>query len=153
MAHPYERPEQLIRLDVLKFALRKTVGAGVIDSLRAEQSRDYLTQSIALTLTAELLAEKLPPVKITDRVEFTVPRYATWIDHLVATYRSRWWARLLRWHRRPLRYVDEPHSHVTDVTVRGAWTYPRATTVLPGRQYGHVVYKASTDCTGWEQPW
>lgn len=149
---------QEVRLEALKYAVQQRlpadIGVMVGDTLRidARMGGGFLAEELAMSLTASVLAETLPPLTLRDATPFTVPRFATWFDHFVATYRSRWWGRSLR--RHVLRYVDEPHTHRAEVGVRTRWTYPRATTVLPGRQFGHVVLKADA---GWDArdvtPW
>jgi hypothetical protein len=151
-------PYREIRLEALKFAVQQSlpreIATGVGDTIRinTRMGEGFLADQLAMSMTANVLAETLPPLILKDATPFTVPRFATWFDHFVATYRSRWWGRPLR--RHVLRYVDEPHTHRTEVGVRTRWTYPRATTVLPGRDFGHVVLKADAmwnarDVTPW----
>jgi hypothetical protein len=113
---------------------------------------EAFTDDLVIRMETSMLAETLPPLTLSESDRFTVPRFATWFDHFVATYRGRWWGRPLRRHE--LRYVDEPHTHRTTVDVRTRWTYPRADHVLPGREFGHVVLKADAswhtrDITSW----
>jgi hypothetical protein len=147
-------PDQLgnvVNIERLRYGLTQRVGPQFAASLRAETARDYITEDIIVRLSGDLLAETLPPLKLIDSTAFTVPRFATWFDHFAATYRSRWWAWPLR--RHVVRYVDEPHTHRTEVAVRNHWTYPRATRVLPGRDFGHVVLKSEAWNDGNVTPW
>lgn len=143
-----------VTVDRMRVGLQQRVGAYVAESLRMSMERGttVLADEWAARIETELLAERLPPTKLHDAASFTVPRFATWFDHFVATYRNRWWGRPLR--RHALRYVDEPHTHRTEVVVLDRWTYPRATMVLPGRDFGHVVLKSQAS---WNQrdvtPW
>jgi len=134
----------------LRYAIQQRIGRQVAESLRVEEYADVLTGDIVAALEVGLFAEQLPPTHLDDVVEFEVPRFATWRDHFAATYRQRWWG---RWLREP-RFIDETHSHRTRVDVLTRWTYPRATTVLPGRDYGHVVLKSDA-AISWDTvtPW
>jgi hypothetical protein len=150
MPMPEDRPSPLAPitdeyhlLQQLRVGAQMHVGAHVVHHMRAEQLRDYVTDSLVYRLTSEVLAEALPPQRCTHVVEWTVPRLASWVDVLVATYRGRWWARLLRLHRRELRYVDEPIRHEVEVVVRDHWTYPQSDRVLP--ELGPHVLRTFTD--------
>lgn len=135
-----------VHLNVERFQHRTHLGAGVLDSITTRVDRDHITGRAVMTLTGYLLTETLPPLTIDDRQRFTVPRFATWWDMYKATHWERgrmWWLRELGWVKPP-RYVDEPHTHIAQVDVRARWTYPRATTVAPGRGFGHVVLKTDT---------
>jgi hypothetical protein len=113
-------------------------------ALTAAQQRDYLRDRIYYTLRHDLLAERLPTRTL--RFTPTHPRWATWWDHLKATYRMRWWAAW--WVRRhPPRHVDEPVPVVVDV--QAAWTYPHAP--VPGG-LGYSVLKVDTPTTYWGYP-
>jgi hypothetical protein len=145
-----------VRLETLRYAVQQRISGYVAESMRAESVQDVMTNDLIMRLEVGVLAETLPPLNLTRADPFTVPRFATWLDHFVATYRGRWWGRPLR--RHVLRYVDEPHTHRTTVDVRTHWTYPQATTVLPGRNFGHVVLKSEahwrpTDFTDPITPW
>jgi hypothetical protein len=151
-------PYHEVRLEQLRYAVQqrlpREIATAVGDTIQisTRMGEDFLAEQMVMTLTAGVLAETLPPLTLNSVDRFTVPRFATWFDHFVATYQSRWWGRPLR--RHVLRYVDEPHTHRTSVDVRTRWTYPRATTVLPGRDFGHVVLKTDTawnarDITSW----
>lgn len=144
---PFAEYGRTVRLDAMRFEYRMPLGAGVLDSIRTRVDMgDQVMRHAIISVAGSLLAEQLPPVTLDDQQAFTVPRYATWWDHYKATHWDRgrmWWLRELGWVKPP-RTVDEPHTHVTTVDVRGRWTYPRATTVAPGRDFGHVVYKSDT---------
>lgn len=137
------------RLERIRLAVQQQVPGELATGLRYEQFQDVMTDTLVQRLVVDVLAEQLPPHKLDDRQSFTVPRFATWRDHLYATYGGRWWA---RWMPVP-RFVDEPHTHVLTTTVRDRWTYPFATTVAPGGPFGHVVLKSSADPFGAVRPW
>jgi hypothetical protein len=155
MTNPFTDAPHVVNLQVLKVGVQERVSAQFAERMSVTQDRDRITDVLAMRVTATVLAEELPPVSVTERVAFTVPRFATWWDHFKATRWERWWVWILRdlqWIKPP-RFVDEPHTHVADVKVRTYWTYPRANTVLPGRDFGHVVLKTQTSRYGREQPW
>lgn len=144
-----------IRLDKLKFAVEQRIGPAVAATLAVRDRRDYLTDSVVQRIEGFLLAEELPPTDMDDVQRFTVPRFATVWDHWKAAHWERWYVWVLRdlgWIKPP-QFVDEPHTHRTSVKVRTRWTYPRATTVLPARQYGHVVLKTETARFGEVRHW
>ena len=132
-------------------------------SLNGQHHRfsEMIGEKLALSLTAEVLTEHLPPHTITHHVQYEHPeaigrpgvavdaRFARPIDHFAATYRRRWWGRLLGLHRREIRYqfVPVPYlvsvpvqcDHQVTVDVRASWTYPNANLVLPAETFGPVV--------------
>lgn len=107
---------------------------------------------IAMDIYAKIMTEKLPPQHVRHRVRYAHPeavgakgyavdaRFATWYDHFTATYRGRWWARLLRLHKRRLRYTFVPvpyittqpvHcNHLVEVSILDSWRYPKAATSI-----------------------
>lgn len=135
----------------IRAQLTQRISRQTAERMNFREFRDVITGDIVAQVEVGLLAEELPPERLTYVAHFDAPRFATWRDHFRATHRARWWGRLLRL-RKP-SFVDEPLTHVTTVTVRAKWTYPRATTVLPGRDFGHVVLKAPTDVHGIVRPW
>lgn len=114
----------------------------MVESLTMRAYRDLVTQDLVAGLECKVLSETLPPQRIISDVTFSTPRFATWRDHFRATYRWRWWGRLLR--LREPQFIDEPLSHVTQVDVAQRWTYPSADLVLPGREFGTPVLKTMT---------
>lgn len=128
----------------------------------ASTRRDHLIERTALDLRARVLAEELPPQHLTTRstadhvfdlnVQQGDPRWASWWDHLKATYAHRWWARpLVR--RFPARTIDtvvtirdrqtRTCEHHIDVTVRQRWVYPHAPYVI-SPDLGAAVFKSDT---------
>lgn len=149
MTGPHGSAPRDVRLERMRYQVSQRVSRELAASLRLDEQQDMISGHLVQRLVVDVLAEKLPPHKLDDRQAFTVPRFATWRDHLYATYRGRWWA---RWMPAP-RFVDEPHAHVLAVTIRDRWTYPSATTVAPGGLFGHVVLKSSADPLGGVRPW
>lgn len=169
-AGPYGPLSQVI-VDRARFRLTRMLSRNVADQLVAS-IRDHRDPShahrfadvLSIDFETELLTERLPPDVIRHRVKYEHPeaigrqgvaadaRFARPIDHFTAKYRGRWWGRLLGLRRREVRYefVAVPYivsapvqcDHEVTATVRAAWTYPRATLVLPGSDFGHPVLRA-----------
>lgn len=134
---------------------------------RVEFDRDWernpLGDMVAVDVVADILTEQLPPEIVTVLARYTHPeaigrtgvavdaRFATWFDHFTATYRGRWWGRLLRLHKRKLRYtfVEVPYvisapvecEHFVRVDVANSWTYPHADTTIRDLGLGDPVLK------------
>lgn len=158
----------IIRLQSLKLATETRIGRGIADSMRVEDYEDGLTRDIVLRIEAAVMTEELPPQVVSVEVDYVHPeavgqhgltydpRHATWVDHLLDTHKGRWWARLVL-RRRPVRYVQTPIlrrivapvqcNHRASVPVRDRWTYPHASTVIPG--YGYSVLRSYTREDDW----
>lgn len=157
-----------ITLDLLKVTAQRVIteeAGHTLAGMSDWQVRRLFTTwagDVALSLTARVLAESLPPQEITHQVagwtplhaEGTVPaaRFATWWDHFKATHRGRWW---MRWRHWPVHYTWEfhrwrydedrqPWRRTVTVSVRHHWTYPRAAIPLPPEFGGPVL------ATTWE---
>lgn len=123
---------------VLRHRLERRIGRQIAQSLVVEDRvRNWVSDDIVMAFEVDLLNEELPPATLRDAARFEVPHFASWRDHFAATYRQRWWG---RWLPQP-RFVDGTVAHETVVTVRARWTYPRATRILPGRDFGHPVLR------------
>lgn len=129
----------------LRYSVADQIGPDVAARMKLSVTRDVSTERLVRKLHTAVLSEELPAHVRGHVIEWSDPRHATWVDHFTATYRGRWWGRLIGLHRRTIRYVDVPLRHRVDVTVRQYWTYPRATRVLPGDDFGHVVLKTRTE--------
>lgn len=166
----FAREAQSVVLERLRVGLRRTIGAHFAERIAFDFRRevpDFLSDALVADVTAEVLAEKLPPHTITTRIGYEHPeaigqpgvavdaRFERPIDHFTAKYRGRWWAPLLGLRRRPIRYqfVPVPYTvsrpvrcdHKVTTNVRASWTYPKANTVLPARDFGPVVLQTTTD--------
>lgn len=139
-------PYREVLISKIYEGVQRRISRELVVRLSQHDFSSLVARDLVLELEAEVLAETLPPLTLTDRQTFATPRFATWVDHFVATYRQRWWGRLLR--LREPRYVDEPLTHTVTTEVRSRWTYPQATTVLPGDRFGHVVLKVDTSQRG-----
>jgi hypothetical protein len=162
-----------------RVAIRQQLSPYVAESFRMEVERnpmvlDRYAGSIAMRVETELLTEKLPPERITHRINYKHPeavgrqgfaadaRFARPIDHFTAKYHGRWWGQLLGLRRRKVRYefVKVPYiisapvqcDHRVTVDVHAAWTYPRANMVLPADQFGMTVLRADS-VTSESTPW
>lgn len=152
---PFAPDIDTVTLQRLRAAVQVAIGPAAAHDLRMETMRYAMGDAVLAKLETALLAEELPPLEVVDEQRFTVPRFASPWQHFKARYRERWWMWLLRdfGFMREIRYVDEPHTHTAEVDVRTHWTYPRATTVLPGSQFGHPVLKAQARQSGAVRPW
>ncbi len=150
---PYDSSMDVRTLTAVKVAVTEHVSREFADRLELNSAFDHVGRRVGLRVSAYVLSEELPPATLTDQASFTVPRFATWYDHFAATYRGRWWARLLRLDRREVRFVDEPHTHTLTVAVRPRWTYPKADRVLPARDFGPTVLKVATTRESAFRPW
>lgn len=128
------------RFEVLPVFIREYLGPATVLGQTADLV--HLAESMSYELRAGLLADKLPPQRVTHRVNdthtVTFPR--TWWDHFKAAYRRRWWMRWRDWH-----VEHEQHHYTCDhkvvVDIEGHWTYPEATVPLP-QDFGNGVYVA-----------
>lgn len=147
----------------LRRGLEHRISRYVADSLHVSDRADRLSGDLVVRVEYDLLTEKLPPSTLAEWISYehpaavgsgstTDPRHATWLDMWKDAMRGRWWARWVgsrRWRVRyvqtPVRYVHrEPVQcdHRVTVDIRDAWTYPKATAVLPGRDFGHPVLES-----------
>lgn len=130
----------------VQYALQDTPQAR--ESLRIRTDRDRARDLLVLRITAGVLAERLPPERLHGVV--TVPRWATWRDHLKDTWRGRWWFAWVvrRW---PVRYIDEPVPVV--VPVRSWWKYPHTPHILShGQGYSALHVETDQAASPWDIP-
>jgi len=100
----------------------------------------FIADRVGMRITAEVLAERLPPRTLTVRL--TDPRWATWWDHLKATGKQKWWGWWWIGRLRPPRTVD---TIVTgNIRIDTWWSYPAAH-FRPG--LGNPVLKTTADYT------
>lgn len=163
-------------VDRMRFGLEQRVSRYVAEALRmgTEAEAAACADVVVMRMVTELLTERLPPHTISHRISYEHPeaigrpgnavdaRFARPIDHFTAKYRGRWWARLLRMHKRKIEYIfiKVPYlistpvqcHHTATTNVRAAWTYPTASMVLPGGDFGHPVLRADLLDTA-VRPW
>jgi hypothetical protein len=132
---------QPLILNVERLARRRELTREFLDRVDGQQRYDRETERLVMTLHADVYAERLPSQQ--HRITVTDPRWATWWDHLKATYRHRWWAQW--WVRRyPPRTVDTPIT--ATFNVRAAWRYPDTPHLRPGLGTP-VLWTATTPVT------
>ncbi len=142
-----------------------SVAAGLTVSARPPHGLvDHVAGAVALDVEAEIWTERLPPQRVAVDIDYEHPeavgqggtaidvRYATWFDHFAATYRRRWWARLLGLRRYALRYTEVKVPYVVVAPVRcrhrvvvdiaDTWRYPDPPG-LPGEMVGPSVLVSS----------
>lgn len=140
-----------VTFPLTKFRAERRIPLAVLDTGRVTVERDhhaFLLDNIVISLAAKIITETLPPQQITDTV--TDPRWATWWDHLKATYRDRWWIAYpldFGWIKPP-RAVDTPIT--VTVPVAAHWTYPHASVWIPP-EFGTAVMYATSEqpYAGW----
>lgn len=127
--------DQLV-LDQLKVGITEAVGPTFAQSVRIQTRHDPMLDRMVCRLTAQVLAEKLPPRSVSETVTVTWPQWATWRDHFKATHAARWW---MRWwaRRRPARTVEGSRKATVTVDLQRYITYPRASIALP--EFGKPV--------------
>lgn len=133
---------QQVLIKTIREGVTQRVSRELADTLTVQQLEDFIGRDLVLSIQAQVLAEELPPVKLTSEQTSPVAVYATWREHFRAAYRETWWGRLLR--LRGPRMAEKLVKRVVTTEVRQYWTYPQATTVLPGDRFGHVVLKTET---------
>ncbi len=108
-------------LDMIDAGFRQDFSAEFLRRVNIDMRRDPVADRIVATVRAKLYAEKLPTQSYV--VCTPDPRWATWWDHLKATYRDRWWAAayVRRW---PPRTIETTVRTV--VNVRSMWVFPDA---------------------------
>ncbi len=151
-------------LDRTRRGITMHVSRGFAERIALDTAEDHLGERLAMSLTAEVLTEHLPPHTITHHVRYEHPgaigqpgtavdsRFERPIDHFTAKYRGRWWGRLLGLRQREVRYefvavpylVSKPVQcdHLVTVDVRASWTYPKPNRVLPAADWGPTVLDA-----------
>lgn len=150
---------QQVALTQLKLATRQYLSremATLASTVQLDAFVDDMIQNMVFELRARVLAEQLPPQKISHRIRVTTddPRFATWWDAFKATYRERWW---MRWRTWKVEHVMTPVTvaRTVEVDVQNHWTYPRAAIQLPeslGRPVMVATWSASDFISDWRNP-
>ena len=134
-------------LEWLKVGLQTRIPQTVMDTIEVRAWRDDMLDDMVFALRAKVLADQLPPEKITRRrdVSWEVPA-SPW-QHFKQHHANSWW---LRWlvTRRPARL--DTHRKMVEFTVdlRRYRTYPEAR-VSPA-WLGRPVRAAVVD-TSWRE--
>lgn len=151
MSFSVEPSFDTVTLERMKVAGRKHIGAFTMHSLELSRFQNDLADELIYALTAEVLAEKLPPASETSTtiVRFDVP--ATWFQHLKQSLygwrRKSFRTRGLRFwleRRFPVRYETLTRRVTLTVSLERYRTYPKANIVLPPDRFGQPVRVAIT---------
>jgi hypothetical protein len=124
-----------IQLDRLEVGFRQRLGAHTLESMRLEHHEDRLTLDLIRSVTAEVLAEKLPPERVERSQTFGIDFPASPFQHWKQKHATRWWLRrfVRRWPVRTERLTREARLTVNLERYR---TYPEANYVLPPDKFG-----------------
>lgn len=145
MTGPYDLPVgRDIYLEVLTLGRTAALDlpAAMRTSGRFDMHINHATDKLIMRVRSDVAAEKLPPQTFTTVVDD--PRWATWWDHLKATYRDRWWARaaVRRW---PPRTVGTLVPVTVDVAAW--WKFPD--TPVPRAGLGRPVVYTTISAHNW----
>lgn len=113
--------------------------------------QDRVANRLRFQLRTEVWGQRLAPEVTSHNAEWHETRWASWWDHFKDTYRQRWWLRALV-RRRPVRYVDIPHSREITLTVESYRTFPEANFHVPD-EFGPVVYQQNLRTEEEWHPW
>lgn len=118
------------------------------DRLRLSRFVDAETGRLMARFVTDMLAEVLPPERVTETTLVEFRRPATWWDHFKETYRDRWWLRRLV-RRRPVQVEVEQRAVRVTVDLQRYRVYPRAD-VSPPAEFGAPVRWSSWAARGEE---
>lgn len=118
--------QQSLVLDRLQFMAREEIGPAVAESLELDYVKDLATQHLLLTLKAEVLAERLPPEKVTHDQDVTFHSPANPWQHFKVRFMPRWFVQ--RW---PTKLHSEVRTYRLEVDLQRFRRYPKADYVLP----------------------
>lgn len=127
---PIVQSIETLTLERLKFGLQTNVGAQVRGSLHAQVAESILGD-LVYRLTADILAEKLPPETVARSKTFTVSKVPTssW-QHFKSEHPESWW---LGWlvRRRPVEYREIEFEATLTVDLDRYRTFPQCNYTFP----------------------
>lgn len=116
---------------------RRELGPFSAGTARLERRLDAECDALVLSLTVDVLTDRLPPVEVRESVTVLHVRPASWWGHFRLQYAARWWMRgLVR--RRPVRLVEVPETVTVVVDLRETLLYPEAR-IAPQDPFGDFV--------------
>ena len=121
---------QEIVLERVKLGLEHRVGATVLESMRPEVIIDQLSGEMVYRLRAHVLAEKLPPVEVSDQKSVTFESPASPFQHWKQKHARTWW---LAWFvgRWPVRQEATTKTVRMTVNLTKYRSYPEANYAIP----------------------
>ena len=136
-------------LERLRLGLEQRVGAHVLQSTRLEVVEDFLTNGFICRLTADVLAEKLPPERIERSSKFFWEFPASPFQHWKQKHEKAWW---LRWFttRRPVRRVKHTKVATLEVNLERYRTFPQCNYVFPETLGPYVNVAVTRDNLEWK---
>jgi hypothetical protein len=140
---------EALTLQRLRIGLEQRVGAHMIESLELHQVEDVFTRSIVTRLTADVLAEKLPPERVERSSEFTWEFPASPFQHWKQKHQGAWW---LRWFvaRRPVRRTRHKKVATLTVDLERYRTFPQCNYVFPKDLGPYVKVAVTRDRLEWK---
>lgn len=148
-----ELPSDVI-LERMRYGIRRDIGEAVLHSMELKTWTEPLFDSMAVALSAELLAERIGSERITRKAE--------WVDAFVVPdgrwqrykkrHDGRWWMFWMRW--RPVRFIYQEHHHeaMLVVDVKDYATFPHSNLIFPP-QLGRPVMKRRVEHWLDEKDW
>lgn len=129
-------------LERMRVGARQVVGASVVESMRLEQWVEPMSRGLVHALTAEVLAEKLPPERIDKSQTFGMDFPASPFQHWKQKHRDSWW---LRWfvQRRPVKTDRYEKTAFLTVDLERYRAFPQCNYVFP-KDLGPYVNVAVT---------
>ena len=131
-----EYPEpisDIVTLERLRLASHAEVPAAIAHSMEISQFKDVIFDRLVYKLSAEVLAEKLPPAEVTERTSVSFPS-SSW-QLFKEEHAESWW---LGWlvRRRPVR--RKAHPVALTVGFDRYRTFPECNYVFPKDLGGYV---------------
>lgn len=139
MTSPFGEYGPSVIVEKLGLQLERELTEEFLHRVDLRTVHDHIRNSFRLQLKTEIWGQRLAPETTRHYAEWHEMRWATWWDHLKDTHRQRWWMRALV-RRRPVRYVDIPHSREITLTVESYRKFPAANFRVPD-DFGPVVYQ------------
>jgi hypothetical protein len=135
-------------LERMKMGVRQEVGAHVAESLHLEQWVEPMTRNMVVRLTADILAEKLPPERVERSKTVTLDFPASSWQHFKQEHSESWW---LRWlvRRRPVRVQALEQTVTLVVDLEKYRTFPQCNYVFPQDLGPYVNVAVTRDRLEW----
>lgn len=119
-----------LTLERRRYDVQAELGMFTRSSMKLEQREDIFRDRLIYRLTADVLAEKLPPERIERTSEFFWEFPASPFQHWKQKHDRSWW---LRWFvaRRPVRRVRHAKVATLEVNLERYRTFPQCNYVFP----------------------
>jgi hypothetical protein len=137
-----------LTLERLQFQAQTSVGAAVRASLRPRLDED-IWGGLVYRLTADVLAEKLPPESFERSSKYTWRFPSSPWQHFKQNHAESWW---LGWlvRRRPVQLTNHVKTAILTVNLDRYRTFPQANYVFPNTLGPYVNVAMTRDSLEWE---